>query len=43
MAESIKEHHYKEEAISNIAIQIAKIGVKIKKSRLPPESSRSHL
>ena len=30
MAESIKEHHFKEEAISNIAIQIAKIGVKIK-------------
>jgi hypothetical protein len=30
MAESIKEHHFKEEAISNIAIQIAKIGVNIK-------------
>ncbi|MCK9592066.1 MAG: hypothetical protein M0Q91_08685 [Methanoregula sp.] len=30
MAESIKEHHLKEEAISNIAIQIAKIGVEIK-------------
>ena len=30
MAESIKEHHLKEEAISNIAIQIAKIGVQIK-------------
>jgi hypothetical protein len=30
MAESIKEHHLKEEAISNIALQIAKIGVKIK-------------
>jgi hypothetical protein len=30
MAESIKEHHLKEEAISNIAIQIAKIGVGIK-------------
>jgi hypothetical protein len=30
MAESIKEHHLKEEAISNIAIQIAKIGVSIK-------------
>lgn len=30
MAESIKEHQLKEEAISNIAIQIAKIGVKIK-------------
>ena len=30
MAESIKDYHQKEEAISNIAIQIAKIGVKIK-------------
>jgi len=30
MAEFIKEHHLKEEAISNIALQIAKIGVKIK-------------
>jgi tetratricopeptide (TPR) repeat protein len=30
MAEFIKEHNLKEEAISNIALQIAKIGVKIK-------------
>ena len=30
MAEFIKEHHLKEEAIANIALQIAKIGVKIK-------------
>ncbi len=30
MAESIREHPVKEEAISNIAVQIAKIGVRIK-------------
>ena len=30
MAEFIKEHRLKEEAIANIALQIAKIGVKIK-------------
>jgi len=30
MAESIKDHPLKEEAIANIALQIAKIGVKIK-------------
>ena len=30
MAEFIKEYHLKEEAVANIALQIAKIGVKIK-------------